>query len=88
MCHFVVLTNPFNEKEASMALIQTVSPEKAEGETKEVYGILQKNIGVIPAPMELASASPGILRLMWQSLQYYSQHPDENLQNGSGVLNF
>lgn len=58
-----------------MALIQTVSPKKAAGETKEVYDKLQKNIGVIPAPMELPSASPGMLRMAWHSIQYYSRHP-------------
>ena len=58
-----------------MALIQTVSPERAEGETKEVYDILQKNIGLVPAPMELASVSPGMLKMAWQSIQYYTQHP-------------
>jgi alkylhydroperoxidase family enzyme len=58
-----------------MALIQTVSPEKAEGETKEVYDIMQNNIGMVPAPLELASASPGMLKMAWQSIQYYTQHP-------------
>jgi len=58
-----------------MALIQTVRPEKAEGEAKEIYDIMQKNIGIIPAPLELASASPWMLGMVWQSIQYYSQHP-------------
>ena len=58
-----------------MALIQTVDHEKAEGQIKEVFDTLQKTIGMVPAPMQLASASPGILNLSWQSLQYYSQHP-------------
>lgn len=59
-----------------MALIQTVSPEKAEGEVKEIYDTMQKNIGVIPDPLQLASASPWMLNMMWQSIQYYSQHPN------------
>jgi alkylhydroperoxidase family enzyme len=58
-----------------MTLIQTVDPEKAEGQVKEVFDILQKTIGMVPAPMQLASASPGILNLSWQALQYYSNHP-------------
>ena len=59
-----------------MALIQTVAHEKAEGETKEAFDTLKAMIGVIPAPMQLASASPGMLGMMWQSLKYFSAHPN------------
>jgi len=59
-----------------MALIQTVEPEKAEGQVKEIYDFMQKNAGVIPAPLQLASASPKMLDTVWQSIQYYSQHPN------------
>ena len=59
-----------------MALIQTVSPENAEGDVKEIYDTLQKNIGMIPAPMQLTSASPWWMKIMWQSVQYYTQHPN------------
>ena len=58
-----------------MALIQTVDPDKAEGQVKEIYDFMQKNAGVIPAPLQLASASPKMLDAAWQSIQYYSQHP-------------
>ncbi len=58
-----------------MALIQTVDPDKAEGQVKEIYDFMQKNAGVIPAPLQLASASPKMLDTAWQSIQYYSQHP-------------
>jgi hypothetical protein len=58
-----------------MTLIKTVEPEKAQGQVKEVFDTLQENIGMVPAPMQLASASPGLLNLRWQYLQYYSQHP-------------
>ena len=59
-----------------MALIQTTHPDKAEGKAKEIYDTMQKTIGVIPAPLQLASASPWMLDMMWQSVQYYSQHPN------------
>jgi alkylhydroperoxidase family enzyme len=59
-----------------MALIQTVSPENAEGDVKEIYDTMQKNIGMIPAPMQLTSASPWWMKIMWQSVQYYTQHPN------------
>ena len=65
-----------------MTLIQTVDPEKAEGDVKEIYDALKTNIGVVPSPMELASASPWIMKNMWGSIQYFTQHP--NL--GFGVL--
>ncbi|MFC1533380.1 carboxymuconolactone decarboxylase family protein [Thermodesulfobacteriota bacterium] len=58
-----------------MAIIQTVSPEKAEGETKKIYDIMLQNVGVVPSPLQLASASPGILNFNWESIKYYSQHP-------------
>lgn len=59
-----------------MALIQTVDPEKAEGKVKEIYDFMQENVGLIPAPLQLASASPLMLDMIWQSIQYYSQHPN------------
>ena len=59
-----------------MALIQTVKPENAEGKAKEIYDTMQKTAGVIPAPLQLASASPWMLDMIWQSVQYYSQHPN------------
>ena len=65
-----------------MALIKTVDPEKATGDVKEIYDALKKNIGVVPSPMELASASPWMMKLMWESIQYYTRHPTL----GFGVL--
>ncbi|MEJ2164429.1 MAG: hypothetical protein P8X90_02795 [Desulfobacterales bacterium] len=57
-----------------MALIQFVEPDKAEGQAKEIYDSMQKYAGVIPAPLQLASASPWMLNMAWQSIQYYSRH--------------
>ncbi len=59
-----------------MSLIQTVNPEAAEGKSKEIFDTLKNTIGTIPAPLQLASASPWMLDMMWQSVQYYSQHPN------------
>jgi len=70
------LQNPPTAKEETMALIQTVEPDKAEGQTKEIYDTMQKTAGVIPAPMQLASASPWMLNMIWQSIQYFTQHPN------------
>lgn len=59
-----------------MALIQTVEADKAQGQVKEIYDFMQKNTGVIPAPLQLASASAQMLDMVWRSIQYYSQHPN------------
>ena len=58
-----------------MALIKTVSPEKAEGEMKEAYDMFMKNLGVIPRPLEMMSASPGIFNHQLQRIHYYTNHP-------------
>ena len=58
-----------------MALIQTVEPEKADGQAKEIFDTMHKLAGTVPAPLQLASASPWLLDMVWQSIQYYSQHP-------------
>ncbi len=59
-----------------MALIQIVEPDKAQGKTREIYDTMLKNAGVIPAPLQLASASPWMLGMVWQSIGYYSRHPN------------
>jgi len=69
-------------KGGTMALIQTIEPEKAEGKVKEIYDFMKENTGLIPAPMQLASASPWMLDMVWSSIQYFTRHP--NL--GFGVL--
>ena len=58
-----------------MALIDTVSPEKAEGKIKETYDMFMKNLGIIPRPMEMMSASPAIFEHQLQRIQYYTDHP-------------
>ena len=59
-----------------MALIQIVESDKAKGQAKEIYDIMLEMAGVIPAPLQLASASPWMLDMAWQSIQYYSRHPN------------
>jgi hypothetical protein len=58
-----------------MALIETVSPEKAEGSIKEAYEMFMKNIGIIPKPMEMMSASPALFDIQLQRIRYFSMHP-------------
>jgi hypothetical protein len=42
-----------------MPLIQTINPENAEGQAKEIFDTMQKTIGVIPAPLQLPAPAPG-----------------------------
>jgi hypothetical protein len=58
-----------------MALISTVSPEKAEGSIKEAYEMFMKNMGMIPRPLEMLSASPALFDIQLQRIRYFSKHP-------------
>jgi len=58
-----------------MALISTVSPQQAEGTIKEGYDMFMKNMGIIPKPMEMMSASPALFELQLRRIFYFSQHP-------------
>ena len=58
-----------------MALIETVPPEKAEGNMKEAYEMFIQHLGVIPRPLEMMSASPGVFNQQLQRIQYYTEHP-------------
>lgn len=59
-----------------MAIIKTHTPETAEGEVKEILDTVQDMMDTIPGPMELASASPWMIKNVWASVQYFSQHPN------------
>ena len=58
-----------------MALIHTVQPEKAEGIVKEGYEMFMQNLGIIPRPMEMLSASPALFELQLRRIRYFSKHP-------------
>ncbi len=58
-----------------MALIKTVSKDKAEGIIKEGYDMYMSRIGIMPKPMEMLSVSPGLFEMQLQRLQYFVKHP-------------
>ncbi|MCP4342168.1 MAG: hypothetical protein GY799_25630 [Desulfobulbaceae bacterium] len=58
-----------------MALVTTVSPEKAEGVIKEGYDMFMNNVGAIPQPMQLMSISPDLFELQLKRIKYFGQHP-------------
>lgn len=65
-----------NTKENQMARITTVKPEDAQGTVKEGYEMFMKNIGIIPKPMEMMSASPALFATQLQRIRYFSNHPN------------
>ncbi|PHR28765.1 MAG: hypothetical protein COA36_05555 [Desulfotalea sp.] len=58
-----------------MALITTVSPEKAEGIIKEGYEMYMSKVGTIPQPMQLMSLSPDLFELQLKRTKYFGNHP-------------
>ena len=61
-----------------MPLINTVTPEKAEGKVKEIYNEIQNAFGSIPNAIQIYSSSPQLLARQWQQVGYYMQHPTLN----------
>jgi alkylhydroperoxidase family enzyme len=59
-----------------MAIIETHTPETADGEVKEILDTVMGLMNTIPGPMELASASPWMIKNVWASVQYFSEHPN------------
>ncbi|WP_147821138.1 carboxymuconolactone decarboxylase family protein [Salidesulfovibrio onnuriiensis] len=53
-----------------MFMLNYVTPEKAEGEIAKAYGIYPESLGV-PAPMQLLSVSPDLLRLQTASIGHF-----------------
>ena len=58
-----------------MALINTVSPEKAADIIKEGYDFFMERAGAIPRPLEMLSVSPGLFALQLKRIEYFAKHP-------------
>jgi len=58
-----------------MTLISIVPPENAKGVVKQGYDMFMKNIGMIPKPMEMLSASPGLFESQLERIRYFGKHP-------------
>jgi hypothetical protein len=63
-------------KGGKMALINTVSPDKAEGDIQKGYALFLDRGVEVPAPLQLLSASPEMFKIMIQRNIYYSKHPN------------
>jgi len=58
-----------------MYLLETVDPDKAQGAVAEAYSIF-KNLGGVPIPLRLLSASPGIIERQAAMIGYFRNHPN------------
>lgn len=58
-----------------MVLIKTVPPDQAEGDVKEVYSFFESMGAEVPLNIQMISASPDILKMQAQALQYFMGHP-------------
>jgi alkylhydroperoxidase family enzyme len=59
-----------------MTLLNTISPEKADGEIAERYEKFIKTAGTVPKPFEMLSVSPNILKIQGQLIDYFMNHPN------------
>ncbi len=59
-----------------MPRIKTTSIEEAQGAVKAGYDMFIKNIGIIPKPMEMMSASPALFESQLKRIEYFSNHPN------------
>ena len=57
-----------------MALIQTTSPEKAQGRLSELYKEVETMFGVVPTGVQLLGVSPGILDNQLAIMGHYHGH--------------
>ena len=59
-----------------MSFLKTIKPEEASGPVAEIYGMAQERIGLVPAPLQLRSASPDLMPIAVQAMGYYMSHPN------------
>lgn len=59
-----------------MAIIKTQSAQTATGKVKEYYDEILKIMPMIPKPLQLSSASPGLFDITSQQMKYFMFHPN------------
>jgi hypothetical protein len=62
-------------KEIEMPLINTYTPENAEGSVKVIYDEIISAFGSVPNALQIYSSSPAMLAEHWHNIAYYMQHP-------------
>ncbi len=58
----------------SIALIETISPQKATGEVAKVYQDINETWGMIPNPIKLYSTNPQMLKNKFESYKHSGSH--------------
>jgi len=54
-----------------MSLLNTVSPENAQGTVADVYNEIYSTWKMVPNPIQLFSVSPEILKNQWEKFKYF-----------------
>jgi alkylhydroperoxidase family enzyme len=58
-----------------MSLIDTISPERADGAVATIYHGVQEQFGFVPNGLQLLAASPKLLEDQVGRIAYYHSHP-------------
>lgn len=58
-----------------MPLLDTVTPENAQGKVKAVYSIFEDMRIPVPLPVQMMSVSPDYLAIQGQTINYFMNHP-------------
>jgi len=58
-----------------MPLINTISPEEAQGSLAAIYAEIEAAMGRVPNAFRLYSASPALLETQWRQTAYFFRHP-------------
>jgi uncharacterized peroxidase-related enzyme len=58
-----------------MPLLNVVSPDEAQGVVAENYSMFVKTAGMVPAPFQMLSVSPGLQGVAKSQIQYFFGHP-------------
>jgi len=54
-----------------MSLLNTITPENAQGEIAEVYNEINSIWQMVPSPIQLFSVSPELLKNQWEKYKYF-----------------
>lgn len=57
-----------------MSILKTVAPDEASGVVKENYALFDQ-LGTVPVPFQMFSASPDLQSLRVPTMRYYWEHP-------------
>lgn len=59
-----------------MPLIKTVSVDEAQGTIKQMYDVMLAKASMVPKPLQMMSASPGLFEIQSRTMGYFMEHPN------------